>query len=317
MKENKLATFLLTLLVSINFYSQETLPIFSDYLSDNVYLVHPSAAGVGICGKVRLTARNQWEGNSLQTLSAHTRLGLNAGVGLILFNDENGYHSQQGLQLTYAYHIDFDDRGYNTNQLSFGISGMAVNNSLDTQDFITPDPVFNDFVNSTSYFNADVSMAYHYSEFFSYLTAKNLLLTARNIYNDDYEPLNIRRYLVTLGYFYGEGKSFQIEPSVMGQLVERTGEKFIDLNVKFYKKIPNAQLWAGFSYRKGFDGNDTEELTYLTPIAGINYKRFMVAYTYTKQTGNFLYNDGGFHQISLGFDFMCKPKRRNGCPNIN
>ena len=33
--------------------SQETLPIYSDYLSDNVYLVHPSAAGIGNTGKLR------------------------------------------------------------------------------------------------------------------------------------------------------------------------------------------------------------------------------------------------------------------------
>ena len=42
--------------------AQETLPIYSDYLSDNVYLVHPSAAGIGNCGKIRLTGRNQWAG---------------------------------------------------------------------------------------------------------------------------------------------------------------------------------------------------------------------------------------------------------------
>ena len=38
--------------------SQETLPIYSDYLSDNVYLVHPSAAGIGNTGKLRLLQDN-------------------------------------------------------------------------------------------------------------------------------------------------------------------------------------------------------------------------------------------------------------------
>ncbi|TDA83429.1 type IX secretion system membrane protein PorP/SprF, partial [Halomonas marinisediminis] len=51
------------------------MPIYSDYLSDNVYLVHPAAAGVGNAAKLRLTHRQQWSDNenapSLQTLSYH------------------------------------------------------------------------------------------------------------------------------------------------------------------------------------------------------------------------------------------------------
>ena len=90
--------------------AQETLPIYSDYLSDNVYLVHPSAAGLTDCSRIRLTARSQWNGisdaPSLQTLSYNSQIGEKGGLGFILFNDKNGYHSQQGIQGTYAYHID-------------------------------------------------------------------------------------------------------------------------------------------------------------------------------------------------------------------
>ena len=80
--------------------AQETLPIFSDYLSDNVYLLHPAAAGIGSCGKLRLTAGNYWSGKELQTASFHDKLGedSNAGAGTILFNDKNGFHSQKGVQ---------------------------------------------------------------------------------------------------------------------------------------------------------------------------------------------------------------------------
>lgn len=300
--------------------AQETLPVYSDYLSDNVYLIHPSAAGIGNCGKVRLTARTQWSGvtdaPALQTLSAHQRIGTNMGVGLILFNDKNGYHSQQGIQGTYAYHIDLD-RPDEVNQLSFGISLMAVNNKVDESNFLLQDPVISQIVQSENYFNADVSMAYHIGGFFSYFTAKNILLSARSLYSDKYESLNLRRYLVTLGYYYGKGKSFQIEPSIMAQSIERTGEQFVDFNIKVYKDVADAQLWAAFSYRKGFDNAATEELNYLTPIIGVNYQKIMISYTYTKQSGDILFDDAGYHQISLGFNFGCKEPRRNGCPNIN
>lgn len=308
------------LFASLLVRAQETLPIYSDYLSDNVYLVHPAAAGIGNCGKLRLTARNQWAGvedaPALQTFSFHSRVGMNNGLGLILFNDKNGYHSQQGLQLTYAYHIDLD-RENRTNQLSFALAFMGVNNKLDESSFVIPDPVISQIVQSTGYFNADFSMAYHYSGFFSYFTAKNIMLNARNLYNDDYESLNLRRYLVTLGYYYGEGNSLQLEPSIMAQAIERTGEKFVDLNLKVYKKVADAQLWAALSFRKGFDGSDTEELNYMTPIVGVNYKKFMFSYTYTKQSGDILFDDAGYHQITLGMNLFCRTPRTNGCPNIN
>ncbi len=300
--------------------AQETLPVYSDYLSDNVYLIHPAAAGIGNCGKVRVTARSQWNGipdaPALQTLSIHSRVGENMGAGLILFNDKNGYHSQQGVQATYAYHINLG-RPEETNQLSFALSLMAVNNTVDESQFVLPDPVISQIVRSESYFNADFGMAYHNKGFFSYFTAKNIMLSARNLYSQRYESLNLRRYLVTLGYYYDQGKSFQLEPSVMMQAIERTGEMFVDLNLKVYKNVADAQIWAAFSYRKGMDNATTEELNYLTPIVGVNYKNFMVSYTYTKQAGDILFDDAGYHQITLGFNFLCREPRRSGCPNIN
>jgi len=299
--------------------AQETLPIYTDYLSDNVYLVHPAAAGIGNCGKIRFTGRNQWSGvsdaPSLQTLSFQTSVGDKSGVGGILFNDKNGFHSQQGIIGTYAYHIELG-RIDDVNLLSFGLSVMLVQNSVDESSFTTPDPVITQIIQSRNYVNADFGMAYHNKGFFSYFTVKNLLLSARNLYDDSYESLNLRRYLVTAGYYF-DGDKIQFEPSAMLQIVERTGEKFVDLNAKVYKKFNNAQVWAGVSYRQGFDGNSIEELRYLSPIVGINYKRAMIAYTYTKQTGDFLFDDAGYHQISLGFNVFCRKQRGAGCPNIN
>jgi hypothetical protein len=63
--------FLVFLLAQFSF-SQEGVAVYSDYLSDNYYLIHPSMAGAANCGKVRLTGRQQWFGQddapNLQTL---------------------------------------------------------------------------------------------------------------------------------------------------------------------------------------------------------------------------------------------------------
>ena len=152
----KFLSILIIGIVSQFMTAQETFPIYSDYLSDNVYLVHPAAAGIGNCGKIRFTYRQQWVGvedaPALQTLSFHTRLTEKMAVGAIAFNDENGYHSQQGFLATYAYHVNFG-REDALNQLSFGLSFMFSQNSIDQTDFINPDPSISQGVESTGYYN--------------------------------------------------------------------------------------------------------------------------------------------------------------------
>ena len=59
--------------------AQEGLPIYSDYLTDNYYLLHPSMAGVNLQGiKIRMTSRKHWldqiNAPNLQTLSIDARL---------------------------------------------------------------------------------------------------------------------------------------------------------------------------------------------------------------------------------------------------
>ena len=301
-------------------WAQEVFPVYSDYLSDNVYLVHPSAAGIGNCGKIRLTYRQQMLGvedaPSLQTLSFHTRITDKMAIGAIAFNDENGYHAQQGFLATYAYHINFGNEAA-MNQLSFGLSFMFSQNSVDQSDFIDFDPVISQGVESSSYYNADFSLGYHYMDSFSYFTIKNLLLTPRDLVSNRFESNNLRRYLLTFGYYMGRGNSWQFEPSAMFQFIEYTGEYLVDLNIKAYKNIGDkSQIWAALSYRMNFDVNE-ERFRQITPIIGINYKRFMFSYTYSAQLGDVVIDSGGNHQITLGFNVFCKGPRATGCPNLN
>ena len=120
----------LALFLSQMSFAQEGIAVYSDYLSDNYYLIHPSMAGAANCGKIRLTARQQWFGQddapALQTLSFNTSVGEQSGIGIIAFNDKNGYHSQTGAKLTYAHHILFSRGEYDLNQLSFGMSAGFI-----------------------------------------------------------------------------------------------------------------------------------------------------------------------------------------------
>lgn len=326
--------YLLVLLFLTQFSNaQEGIAVYSDYLTDNYYLIHPSMAGAANCAKLRLTARQQWFGQedapALQTLSFNGRLGERSGGGLIAFNDKNGYHSQRGLKATYAHHIRFSRDDIDLNQLSFGVSAGFVQSMLDETEFLQSgdyDPnVDGTIVQKDSYFNVDIGASYNYLDFYAHFTVKNALANKREIYSE-IESDNLRKFLFSAGYSFGDTETVSLEPSIMFQWVSETQEKSIDLNMKAYKELDFGMLWGGLSYRRSLDGAeyvngntvDEQRLQYITPLVGVNYKNFMFAYTYSHLIGDVKFDNGGFHQITLGINLFCeREKYECNCPAIN
>ena len=314
-------------------FSQEGIAVYSDYLSDNYYLLHPSMAGASSCNKIRLTERRQWFGSSdapsLFTLSYNGSLGESgkSGIGVILFNDKNGYHSQKGGKITYAHHIMFSRSTSDLNQLSFGLSAGLVQNQLDETSFDPNDfdPIIAGIIQKASYVNVDFGASYNFLDFYFHGTVKNALFQSRKIYTS-YESDNLRKYLLSAGYTFGNTRKLLWEPSVLFQLTDRTKEKALDVNLKVYKALDFGRIWGALSYRRSFDGSQyvdgteykNQYLQYVTPIVGVNYKKFMFAYTYSQVTGKIKYDTGGYHQITLGYDFGCKKERYDcNCPAVN
>lgn len=329
----KKLVLLLVLFTAQFSFSQEGVAVYSDYLSDNYYLLHPSMAGAANCAKLRVTARQQWFGQedapAMQTVSFNGSVGEQSGAGIIAYNDKNGYHSQKGFKLTYAHHIMFSRDNIDLNQLSFGLSVGLVQSSLDETEFLRSGD-FDPFIDGTivqkdSYFNVDVGMSYNYLDFYAHVTVKNAIETRREIYSE-YENDNIRKVILNAGYTFGDEENLLWEPSFMFQLVNQTKEKAFDINLKVYKQLEFGKLWGGLSYRRSLDGAEyvennavqTQKLQYITPIIGINYKDYMFSYTYSAVTGAIKFDNGGYHQITLGMNLFCKKERYHcKCPAIN
>jgi len=315
--------------------SQEGLPIYTDYLTENYYLLHPSMAGVNLEGiKIRMTSRKHWldqpNAPNLQTFSIDSRLNNRNGVGMILFKDENGYHAQTGLSLTYAHHINFnEDRSRmnepnlfnygSINQLSFGLSIGGVQNSLDQTSFAPfvgeVDNLITQVMESSGYFNMDIGVSYVNFNYFAHLTLKNVLFSPSNIYGDQVYDFSKNytsfiKYVASFGYLFFTESPFSFEPSVLFHGSKLTSEKAIDLNLKSYYNLDYGYLWLGLSYRQSFDGAqylDGEKIgkqTYqlVTPIFGVSYKDFVFSYNYSYQRGNIVLGNGGFHQLTLGYN---------------
>lgn len=328
----KIKLVIVLFFISLNVFSQEGIPVYSDYLSDNYYLIFPSMAGAANCSKLRLTARKQWfdqeNAPALQTLSYNGRVGERSGVGAILFNDVNGYHSQFGFKATYAHHIMFSRDEIDLNQLSFGVNVGVNQSQLDETEFQKSsdyDPALGNIQQHASYFNLDIGGSYNLLDFSLNAVVKNVLETRQTLYTE-YESDNLRKFIISGGYIFGNPDKVLWEPSLLYQYVDKTKESALDMNFKVYKNMEMGQLWGGLSYRQSFDGAEvlngsgtgSQKLRYINPIMGFNYKNLMFAYSYTHLLGEIQYGNSGFHQITLGLNFLCKPQKYEcNCPAIN
>ena len=334
MKLTNKITFLLVLCFSIHeLQAQEGLPIYSDYLTDNYYLIHPSMAGVANCNKVRLTARQQWFGQenapSLQTLSINGRIGdSQSGVGAIVFNDQNGYHSQTGAYFTYAHHLMFSRNTIDLNMLSFGLSAGMIQYKLDETAFIEFDPIIGGIEQSATDFNVDFGFSYHFINFYAHATIKNLLKNEGvNINEQGVSYDNLTTYLFSAGNVFSKfGSDWSFEQSILFSYKDATEESFIDANFKAYRDFDFGSIYAGVSYRRSFDGAEyingntvsSQKLQYFTPLIGIEYNNFMFAYTYSYQANSIVLDNGGYHQLTLGFNFGCRKEKYDcNCPSVN
>ena len=317
-------------------FSQEGVAVYSDYLSDNYYLIHPSMAGAANCGKIRLTGRQQWLGQedapALQTISFNTALDEDgvSGVGMILFNDKNGYHSQTGAYATYAHHLMFSRNPIDLNMLSFGLSAGFIQYKLDETSFLADgfDPIISGIEQSATNFNIDLGFSYHFINFYAHATVKNVLANEGINFNEQgLSYNNLRTYLFSAGNVFNKlGSEMSYEPSVMYMYREATNESLVDVNMKVYREMDFGKLWAGISYRRSFDGAEflngtgvsSQKLQYFTPLLGVNYNDFVFAYTYSYQANSIVFNNGGFHQLTLGYNFNCvKEKYECNCPSVN
>ena len=316
--------------------AQEGLPIYSDYLTDNYYLIHPSMAGAANCAKVRVTGRQQWFGDDdaprLITASVNGRIGDSpSAVGAIVYNDKNGYHSQTGAYLTYAHHLMFSRNEIDLNMLSFGLSAGVIQYKLDETTFLNEgfDPIIAGIEQSASNFNIDFGFSYHLYDFYAHATVKNVLNNdgVNSNENGVFKFDNLRTFLFSAGNTFSKfGSDWSYEPSIMFMHKDGTKESSIDVNAKVYKKMDFGKVWGGLSYRRSLDGAEfldgsgvsSQKLQYFTPFVGVDYNNFVFAYTYSYQANSVVFNNGGFHQLTLGYNFNCRREKYEcNCPAVN
>jgi len=327
------ALWLIIVFKTILLQSQEGYPLYAEYLSDNLYVAHPSMAGDRLTGlRFKSSYRTQWldqpEAPNIRLFTGEYSLSGRSKIAVQMFNDQNGYNLQQGLYLTYAHHISFQNVVWNTKrtfptqndklkELYFGLSIGNLQNKFTTDafDLSDNDPLIEVAQQKLSFFNIDAGFSFLTTRMFIHLTVKNLLESpyklASSVSTQEVANMGFRRLLFSIGYIYYTKNDWAIEPSVLYQTFELSKEQIVDFNFKLYRYIRNMRLWTGISYRKDFHGlrtevediGDKKTLQWLSPLFGLNYKKMMLSYNYATMTGQPRFSSSGIHQLTFGISF--------------
>ncbi|MBL29670.1 MAG: hypothetical protein CMC81_00275 [Flavobacteriaceae bacterium] len=327
--KNKSFLLIFSLLINLNVYCQGFIPMFNEYLSENLYFIHPAMVGVNLSGtRIQFGNRQQWidiqdaPGTKLLTLEYKAKA--NSIFGVQMIDDHNGYHSKNSVFITYGYRIYLNNQIWNTKrsyptkndnikELSFGLSLGSVKYNLDQSSFDLRliDPLLDNNSSQERYLTFDAGIAYVSTHLSSQFSIKNLTLNPSNKNNEDlniFDSNNFKHYLFSSQYEMYFDNGWNLEPSFLIQYLEKTDERSFDYNLKVYRIIPDGRVWLGISYRRNSVGISYERngsiknqyYKHITPIVGLNYKNYVVSYHYTLNLGEQDIGLLGLHYFTLG-----------------
>jgi len=301
--------YLFILIVTQSYGQELNLPVFTQYLADNDFVVSPTFAGIGDNFRIRLNGLTQWVGikNAPQNIAlyADIRLANRSGVGISAFSDRNGNTRQQGIKFSFAHHLilDYKSRQYLSFGLSYNINSfrIAIENFDTNYENPTIDPSVTDdrsIVNN----NFDVSALYRIGNFWLSANANNIL--AKDIDSfDDIEPKSLLNFQFYSGYTFKTTNNTHIEPSAFIQLFASDQRSSTDLNFKYRKYNGNEDFyWVGASYR--FLNDQIMTPLNVGPMAGFKKSIFYFSYAYQVTLNDLTGYNSGTHAITIGFDLL-------------
>lgn len=237
--------------------------------------------------------RTQWVGlegaPKTFTLSGHSPVGKNVGIGLNITNDDIFITKETYIDIDFSYTLNLE----NSKRLAFGIKAGGHlldvdSNRLNTGAFNPGDPDTEIFIDNK--FSPQVGLgAYYYSnKFYLGLSAPNLLETEHfdeegannNSFATAKERINV--YLMS-GYVFDLNSNLKFKPSGLFKIVDGAPLQ-LDLSANF---LFNDKFTFGAAYRwsAAFSGMVGFQLS----------EQLLLGFAYDRETTELQqYNDGSF-----------------------
>jgi type IX secretion system PorP/SprF family membrane protein len=265
----------------------------------NTLAYNPGYAGTREVLSLMALSRHQWVGfdgaPSTQTLTAHTSVGNNVGLGFTLMHDRLDPTRQTGVYFDYAYRLQINENS----KLSFGIKGgfnFYQNNvsSLSTGNVATDDPALSGSDYSKLLPNFGFGLFYYSDKF--YFGASIPKLLQNKLDNGDIQVLGesgkeTRHYFITSGYVFDLNENVKFKPSILARFTQ-AAPMSMDINMNFLLK---EKLWVGGFYRI--------ESSFGAIVQYQFNQQFKIGYGYDMTTNELSNYNNGTHEIMLLYEF--------------
>jgi type IX secretion system PorP/SprF family membrane protein len=334
-----LKRLLLFLIIGSSFLAEAQDPQFTQFYANPLYL-NPAFAGSARCPRLNINYRNQWPALKQTYITSSASYdqhfdGLNGGLGLMVLNDKagEGTIATTNISAMYAYQLNVNRKL----SMRFGLQGTYVQKRLDFDkltfgDMIDPRYGFVYQTQETrpnesrSYMDFSGGVLAYSSKVYGGLAFHHLTEPdeAFIVKGTSKLPMKITAHvgaLLPVGdtYSSSRGRFNRDEGTYISpNLLFQQQASFNQLNLGMY--ILHSPIVGGLWYRGNLGGDKFLSSDSFIALVGIQKGVFKFGYSYDVTVSKLSNSTGGSHELSLGLQFECRPKKKRfraiSCPSF-
>lgn len=275
----------------------------SNFYNFNQYLLNPAEAGADYKIAGTGSHRIQWQGLNgaprTTFLGVHGSLNENMGIGGNILVDQTDILKQFNASLSYAYRIKLNEKA----MLSFGVSGMMVQNSIGYGDAVIgdyADEVINGGTEAGTTFDAEAGIMLQYGKGKLGVASSHLFESGVEYNLSDNRGRGtferVRQFSAYGSYTFELSENWNIEPTA---IVRNQGVNSFQMEASAMAAWKETlYLGAGFRQEAGYIGRIGFQIT----------EQIIAAYAYEfSNTGIASYSSGS-HEFMIGYRIGRKVK---------
>jgi type IX secretion system PorP/SprF family membrane protein len=265
----------------------------------NLAIVNPAYAGSNESLSIVSLYRNQWTGfdgaPKTITLSAHSPIKKNIGLGVSFISDKLGPIKENNLYLDFSYTINLG----RYSKFSFGTkAGLTVHDIALNSNVLTTTPGDPLFQNDVSKVNPNLGFGvfFYTEEYYLGISIPNIFKSPYLDYNDRNYGNESLHYFLTGGYVFRLSENIKFKPSFLVKSSFDAPVSFdVNSNFLFYNKFE-----LGASYRN---------IDSFSALIGFAFtKNIRLGYAYDHVISDLKYASTSSHEVFFMFDISLPNK---------
>jgi len=251
--KNKIVSLVFFALFVLKAQAQQD-PHYTQYMY-NMNVMNPAYAGSKDNLSLGLLYRQQWVGvdgaPQTGTLSIHSPVGKNVGLGLSVISDKIGPVEENNIYGDFSYTLNLGDEKRLALGLKSGLTFHKVGLFSEIGDGFVPQQGYIAFRQNTSntYFNIGMGLFYYTKKYYIAASVPNMLAAKHLVINDSGNEFQFgsdkQHFFITSGYVFQMSENIKFKPSFMAKSAFNTPISVdISANTLFFEKLE-----TGVSYR--------------------------------------------------------------------